>query len=158
MFKKILKNHPPSAHDFMFLGTFHQIILSANHLKLAASSFRAAFDWHLTRTSPDSPDCSMNLQHIILLVDDLIAMEQLEEAVMIIRRGQRWLQGRKSEVKWDTFDDDREYYPPGYVQGETGDQEGDAEREGYPLETPFRHRLAKLRLRMGDDDEAMVST
>lgn len=156
MFKKILKNHPPSVHDFTFLSTFHQSIHSAKQVRLAASAFRTAFDWHLTRTNPGNPDCSMNLQHIIQLVDDLIALEQLEEAVMIIRRGQRWLQGRKAEVKWDTFDDDREYYPLGYVQGEAEEQEGEAEHEGFPLETPFRHRLAKLRLRMGDDDEAMV--
>jgi general transcription factor 3C polypeptide 3 (transcription factor C subunit 4) len=167
-----LKLNAPSARDFLFLSTFHEIILAGNHLRLAANSYRAAFDWHVAKTKPDAPDSTMALEHIITLTDDLTALEQLEEAVLVVRRGQRWLQGRKREKRWDAVDDDREYDPPDFIREDPEDAEGAAEKEGgaggkqadkdapdvgqHPLEIPLRHRLAVLRLRLGDDNEAMV--
>lgn len=140
---------------------------------MAVSSYRTAFDWHVAKTKPDAPDSTMALEHIITLADDLTALEQLEEAVLIVRRGQRWLQGRKREKKWDSVDDDREYDPPDFIREDPEDAEAGADKEGggsskqaekvapdvgqHPLEIPLRHRLAVLRLRLGDDDEAMVS-
>ena len=97
----------------------------------------------------------MQLEHVIMLADDLIQLDNLEEAVSTIRRGQRWLQERSDQKQWDSFDDDREYDLPGTQRGEEG-EDGAEPLEGYPLETPLRHRLALLRLRLGDDDEAMV--
>ena len=96
----------------------------------------------------------MTLSHVVSLVDDLMALDKLEEALVVLRRGQRWLQGRKDETGWDAIDDDREYYPPGvqpYQHGGIEDEGG-----GYPLETPLRQRLAFIRFRLGDDDEAIV--
>jgi general transcription factor 3C polypeptide 3 (transcription factor C subunit 4) len=93
----------------------------------------------------------MGLEHIVPLVDMLIQTEKLEEGVDVVRRGQRWLQGRMEEKHWDVLDDDREY--ASLDDGEGGD-EGN---EGNELEVPLRLRLALLRLRLGQDDEAFVS-
>jgi general transcription factor 3C polypeptide 3 (transcription factor C subunit 4) len=82
----------------------------------------------------------------------LLASDDLEEALVVIRRGQRWLQGRREQRSWDANEDDREYDPEGLDRGEQTEQ-----AESYPLEIPLRHRLALVRLRLGDDDEALVS-
>jgi general transcription factor 3C polypeptide 3 (transcription factor C subunit 4) len=83
----------------------------------------------------------------------LLALDDLEEALVVIRRGQRWLQGRRDQRSWDAFEDDREYDPPGFSREE---EEGEAEFESHPLEIPLRNRLALLRLRLGNDEEASV--
>ena len=85
----------------------------------------------------------MSLEHVIALVDILTTVEKLEEAVEVVRKGQRWLQGRVEQKYWDTFEDDREYAPEG--------------EEGHELDIGLRHRLALLRLRLGNDEEAFVS-
>lgn len=133
--------------------------MTGSYRKVIAGAFRTAFDWHVARCGPEDPSSTMTLAHIISLVDDLIELEQLEEAVNIIRRGQRWLQGRREQTKWDAMDDDREYDPPDVSR--VGDDEADELQTeehdaGYALETPLRHRLAVLRLRLGDDSEAEV--
>lgn len=122
------------------------------------STFRTAFDHHLTSIrSPDEPESTMQLEHIVTLVDDMISKEELEEAVVVIRRGQRWLQGRGDQVQYDTLEDDREYDPPGVTRDGGSEPVRDSEdNEGFPMGTPLRHRLALLRLRLGDDNEAMV--
>ena len=103
----------------------------------------------------------MRAEHILQLVDDLEIIGQLEEAVVVIRRGQRWLQDRQNDRKWDALEDDREFDPPHVTRNEAGDwvptesEEDGAER--YALEIPLRHRLAVIRLRLGDDEEAGVS-
>jgi general transcription factor 3C polypeptide 3 (transcription factor C subunit 4) len=88
----------------------------------------------------------MSLEHVLALVDMLLNIEKLEEGVEVIRRGQRWLQGRGDQKYWDTFDDDREYAP----------DSSEAE-EAFELDVNLRHRLALLRLRLGHDDDAFVS-
>jgi len=54
------------------------------------------------------------------------------------------LQGRGDQKYWDTFEDDREYAV-------------DTEEGGNELDIGLRHRLALLRLRLGNDEEAFVS-
>jgi general transcription factor 3C polypeptide 3 (transcription factor C subunit 4) len=106
----------------------------------------------------------MTEEHILELVDDLEAIGQLEEAVQVLRRGQRWLQGRQDQAEWDEVDEDREYNPAAASKNEDGTEEpatDDAEESlpgGNPMEPTFRHRLAVLRLKLGDDEEAMVSS
>lgn len=91
----------------------------------------------------------MGLEHIVPLVDMLIQTEKLEEGVDVVRRGQRWLQGRMEERHWDVLDDDREYAP-------VDEGEGEGEGEGNELEVTLRLRLALLRLSLGQDEVAFV--
>jgi general transcription factor 3C polypeptide 3 (transcription factor C subunit 4) len=92
----------------------------------------------------------MRLEHVKALVDLLLAIEDLEGALNVIRRGQRWLSGRGQAVEWDGFSDDREYDPPGTVR-----DDGELE-QGNDLDVYFRQKLALIRLRLKDDEEAMV--
>lgn len=96
----------------------------------------------------------MQLEHVVALVDLLILHDELEEAVVIVRRGQRWLQDRKAQRQWDALEDDREYDPPG-LQREIGEAGMEA-NEGFALDINLRHRLGLIRLKLGNDDEAMV--
>ena len=93
----------------------------------------------------------MGIEHIVPLVDMLIQIEKLEEGVDVVRRGQRWLQGRMEERHWDVLEDDREY-------AVIGDEDGGGGDEGNELEITLRLRLALLRLRLGQDEVAFVCT
>ncbi len=120
---------------------------------------RAAFDFHIDRfngpndSSPAEAN-TLRLEHVTILTDLLLQQDKLEEALVVIKRGQRWVQGRKEQKSWDNMDDDREYDPPGTARDGGGeDTEGS---EGFALDTNLRERLALARLRLGDDEEAMV--
>jgi general transcription factor 3C polypeptide 3 (transcription factor C subunit 4) len=108
-----------------------------------------AFNYHIANISSTSPDASLTLEHIVTLTDMLLAAEDLEEGLSVVKRGQRWVQGRGAEKMWDDFEDDREFDPPGYIRS-------DEEFAPHPLEIDLRHRLAIIRLRLGNDDEAIV--
>lgn len=160
VFKRILKAHLPSARDMNILAEFQPLFTTGSQLNFFISAYRKAFDWHLSQF--DGPDDArqtttntMHLEHVVQLADLTLQTDNLEDAVVVIRKGQRWLQGRTEQNQWDAFKDDREYDPPGTVRGGITQEEGD-ELERHDLETNLRHRLALARLRLGDDDEALV--
>lgn len=156
-FQRLVKHDLESAHNFTLLEEFYPLILETNQLNFGCQAYRTAFDWHIesfSQPDDDEEGNTMGLEHIVPLADMLMQTEKLEDAVDVVRRGQRWLQGRTDERHWDALEDDREYAPnagPG-VEG------GEEESEGNELETPLRLRLALLRLRLGHDDEAFVSS
>ena len=152
-FQRMVKHDPESANNFTLLQEFYPLIIETKQFPFGSSLYRTAFDYHLEtypgppREDEDDEDeegNTMSLEHVVSLVDILNITEKLEEAVEVVRRGQRWLQGRAEQRYWDTFEDDREYA----VDGEEG---------GNELDINLRHRLAVLRLRLGNDDEAFVS-
>lgn len=139
------------------LQEFYPLIQETRQYNFGAQAYRNAFDYHLeTYAGPFDPDAddegdeegegnTMELQHILCLVDMLSSIEKLEEGVDVVRRGMRWLQGRTEQKYWDTFDDDREYSTDPKIE------------EAYELDVTLRHRLALLRLRLGNDADAFVS-
>lgn len=159
-FRKIIRAQPAIGHDFNLLNDFLPLLSESPHYIHGAQIYRDAFDWHVehfdgpadVHARPDGVN-TMDLEHIIRLIDLTNKCEQLEEALLVLRRGQRWLQGRKEQRQFDAFDDDREYDPEEHSRGEEEGQE----LARFPLEIDLRHRLALIRTRMGDDDEADVS-
>lgn len=150
------------AHDFSILADLHQIALETKQYRFGADALRTAFDWHLeTFSGPEDSRSgetnTMTLKDVINLSDLLLQLDELEEAVVIIRRGQRWLQGRKSQRHWDLLEDDREYDSGGVVREGDKAVEDDDEVETYPLDVNLRQRLALVRLKLGHDVEARVS-
>lgn len=157
----MIKHDLESAHNFTLLEEFYPLILETNQLNFGCQAYRAAFDYHVesfVQPDDDEEGNTMGLEHIVPLVDMLMQTEKLEDAVDVVRRGQRWLQGRTGEKHWDALEDDREYAPTaGAGAGDEEEGGGGGEVEGNELETPLRLRLALLRLRLGHDDEAYVS-
>lgn len=157
MFKRILRADPNAAHNLALLMELYPLISETNQIAFGAQAFREGFDYHTdTYTTPDDQTDEANrltLEHIVILVDLLLQLDSLEESLAVIRRGQRWLQGRGDQHGWDAYDDDREYDPPGINRDGTAEDE---EVEGYGLDINLRHRLALLRLRLGNDMEATV--
>jgi general transcription factor 3C polypeptide 3 (transcription factor C subunit 4) len=124
------------------------LMTDSRQLGFAAQVLRTAFDFH-TQSPPESS--SMKLQDIVSLVDCALQLDHLEEALLVIRRGQRWLQGRMEQKSWDSFEDDREYDPPGFSR------DGNEESLGsFPMDVNLRHRLALTRVRLGNDVEAGI--
>ena len=155
----MLRCDKSSNYDLELIMEFHPLMLSTKQSVYAANIIREAFDFHLNHFSGPSQQGqklqnTLRLEHIVLLVDLLLQFDKLEEAVVVIRRGQRWLQGRIMQTSWDSIDDDREYDPPGVSRYKEGQPE--EEFEGFALDPNLRHRLALTRLRLGDDNEATV--
>lgn len=109
----------------------------------------------------DPGDDSPSLQdfHILALADSLIAMEQYDRAINVIRTGARWLQRRRSEVQWDSMPDDREFDFEGIGRvDEDRILTGERMKPGSnPLDVNFRQRLARARIKSGDIKEGRVS-
>jgi general transcription factor 3C polypeptide 3 (transcription factor C subunit 4) len=99
---------------------------------------------------------------VLVLADLYNTLGEHEGAVMVIRGGVRWLQGRKEQRYWDQCVDDREF--------DLLEEEGGARRGGgageddevppgrFPLDINARHRLAVARIKMGDVEEAKVGS
>jgi general transcription factor 3C polypeptide 3 (transcription factor C subunit 4) len=117
-----------------------------------ATAFGEAFTYHFAtfeKPEDQEEENTMTIEHIVIYVDYLLKSGDPESAVGVIHRGQRWLQGRKNEKGWDAMDDDSEYQP------KDADEE-DETSGGYDLDNQLRYRLAVARLRLGQDDEALV--
>ncbi|WWC86899.1 uncharacterized protein L201_001778 [Kwoniella dendrophila CBS 6074] len=163
VFKKLVKTEYFARH-FDIIMEFHQVMIDTNQRHVIVQIMREAFDWHfkMFQSSNDhsridlvGPN-TLTIERIIELVDDLLVLDDLDQALEIVRRGQRWLQGRKLQKNWDNFDkDDREFDPPqtSRYNPETKEME---ENEGFELHVQLRHRLALIRLRLGDNEEAMI--
>ena len=78
-----------------------------------------------------------------------------EQAAIVIKQSERWFQSRMKQTFWNKMEDDSEYDPPGAVR--SNDDEITEDREGYDLEIPMRARLAVIRLKLGQEEDATGS-
>jgi general transcription factor 3C polypeptide 3 (transcription factor C subunit 4) len=98
--------------------------------------------------------------HVAALADYYLLLQFYERAILAIRNGARWLQGRRMEIQWEGLPDDREFdLDPGMRQDDSLLSGGVGVQSGmHPLDVNMRHRLARARIMMGDHDEGRVST
>ncbi|KAK8847416.1 hypothetical protein IAR55_005274 [Kwoniella newhampshirensis] len=161
VFKRMLRSDRTLARDFNFVMEYFPIMIETHQRPFVTKIQREAFDFHIDAfASPGDhgrrrEQNTMNLDRVIELADGLLSLDDLDQALEVIRRGQRWMQGRKSQKKWDTYEDDREYDPPG-TQRPSADGKELEENEGFALDIALRHRLAMVRIKLGDDDEASI--
>ncbi|WVQ83249.1 hypothetical protein IAT38_005388 [Cryptococcus sp. DSM 104549] len=161
VFRQLLKADPTLSHDFDFLISYHPLLLASSLRFEAATHLRTAFDYHIASyptpasppTLPGAPAQPMTSDNILLLVDDYLAEQAYERAVEVLRKGQRWLQGRGAQTYWDAYEDDREYDPPGT---ERVGEEGTFANEGTGMDTAMRLRLALARIHLGDEEDANI--
>jgi hypothetical protein len=97
----------------------------------------------------------LDREFIQFLVDLLIMARDYEQAAIVIKQSERWFQSRMKQTFWNKMEDDSEYDPPGAVR--SNDDEITEDREGYDLEIPMRARLAVIRLKLGQEEDATVS-
>lgn len=120
-----------------------------------------AFEHHIkTFTGPyddhkEDLHNEMDREYVEFVVDLLIQARDYEMAGSILKRGERWLQSRSKQTFWDKLEDDSEYDPPGAVRADEDLVTED--REGYDLDPSMRARLAVIRLKLGQDEDADVS-
>ena len=182
---RILKLDPVSAHDFTLLTEFLPLYKTSKVQKQnGIKALREAWQYHLdtfdgprdqgpaigTGDEEDDvtqeeqrPTNTMRLDHVLTFIDLLLEMDQLEEALDVIKKGQRWLQGRYRHAEGDwagtEMEDDREYDPPDLIRSDAIEHKNDQDdaKKRWPLMASFRHRLALIRLRLGHIEEANVS-
>jgi general transcription factor 3C polypeptide 3 (transcription factor C subunit 4) len=97
--------------------------------------------------------------HIVALADYCLLLQYHEKAILAIRNGARWLQGRRMQTQWEGLPDDREFdLDPGLRKGGVLLSSGPGTRNGvHLLDVNMRHRLARARIKMGDHNEGRVS-
>jgi general transcription factor 3C polypeptide 3 (transcription factor C subunit 4) len=150
----ILKRVP---HDLVVLRELHTTLVELNELGPCAALLQAALDHHMM-VNPSGKDSNVTGMDLLLLADLYNVLGEYQNAVHVIRRGTRWLQGRVGQKFWDMCDDDREYDMEGWPpRSNTG--EGMPAASGcYTLDANARHRLAVARIKMGDAGEGKVCT
>lgn len=94
---------------------------------------------------------------LLLLADLYNALGEHGRAIDTIRRGTRWLHGRREQKYWDLCEDDREYDPEGWPPRSNPAEGGTLEAGRHELDANSRHRLAVARIKMGDIEEGKVS-
>lgn len=120
--------------------------------------------------------------NLLVLADLYNTLGDFDNAVWVIKRGSRWLQGRGDQRYWDLLEDDREFDIEGFNRaaplmgarlndpsssnpssssGPAGSNNlgaGTVEMQSgyFPLDVNARHRLAVARIKMGDATEGIV--
>ncbi|ODO08005.1 hypothetical protein I350_03588 [Cryptococcus amylolentus CBS 6273] len=156
VFKTMMSVDPAISNDPAFVSLFRPVLIATHQRALAAEAGRKTFDYHLaTYSTPTSPPSvpqappAMTMDFITALIDDLISIEEFEDSLEVVRSGQRWLQGRGSQKHWNALEDDREFDPPGTLRN-------DEESSGYEMDVAMRHRLALVRIKLADEEEADI--
>ncbi|KAJ7259647.1 TPR-like protein [Mycena rebaudengoi] len=155
-------------HDLDILRELRAVLIELSELETCTKLFQEAFD-HYQDTFPSGvgrsassglevPGAGFALLEILILADLHNTSGEHKCAIEVIRRGCRWLQGRKKQSHWDLCTDDREFDLPGcgIVRPDLGTKEIDP--GCYELDVNARHRLAIARIKMGDIDEGKIHT
>lgn len=142
------------------------MVTETRQFKVAIEVLQAAFNHYQRTWSHGPPGANVADQdqpffhdfHIIALADFLIATEQYDQAIKVIRSGARWLQGRRHEMHLDSASDDKEFDADGIIRV---DEErllaGEGSKSGtHRLDVNLRQRLAHARIRSGDVKEGRV--
>ncbi|KAI0072549.1 TPR-like protein [Panus rudis PR-1116 ss-1] len=145
-------------HDLTVLEELRPVLIELSDLALCADLFQQAFD-HYQRTFPtgvatnsetgaELPGGGFGLMEVLVLADLYNTLGAFDKAIVTIKKGCRWLQGRAMETFWDKVEDDREYDVEDV--SETRVTEGEIGSGQHPLDVNARHRLAIARIRLGD--------
>ncbi|KNZ78575.1 Transcription factor tau subunit sfc4, partial [Termitomyces sp. J132] len=162
-FLAILKRFP---HDLTVLAELRPILIEVSELSTCADLFQQAFI-HYQNTYPSGrgmdatsnteiPGGGFGLMELLVMADLFNTLGEHENAINVIRKGCRWLQGRADQMYWDACDDDREYdLPEMPPRGGVGD-DGGVEPGRFPLDINARHRLAVARIKIGEIEEGKL--
>jgi general transcription factor 3C polypeptide 3 (transcription factor C subunit 4) len=93
---------------------------------------------------------------LLILADLYNVVGEHENAIITIRKGCRWLQGRAEQKYWDALEDDREYDTAEMAESRKPAPNAPVSGGGYALDVNARHRLGIARLNIGDVGEGKV--
>jgi general transcription factor 3C polypeptide 3 (transcription factor C subunit 4) len=158
----ILKRFP---HDLTVLSELRPVLIELSDFSTCASLFQRAFEHYQTvhpsghsvdpETAAETPGGGLGLMELLVLADLYNTLQEYDRAVLTIRRGCRWLQGRSEQRYWDVCDDDREYDVTLDGRAASG-KDGKVQPGMFPLDINARHRLAIARIKMGELEEGKV--
>jgi general transcription factor 3C polypeptide 3 (transcription factor C subunit 4) len=170
---QLKRTHPPfqaiesfqrllllSPHDLNVLSELPPLFAATNTIAEGVRIYEAAFDYYTRRpyVVPSEEASSsahvFTIDHIVNLADLMLHVHDYEGVITVVKRGQRWLQGRAVDNQWDTVPDDREFDPEGIARD---DESASLAHGGFAMDVGLRHRLAIARLRLAHDVDAGVS-
>lgn len=158
-YKSVLKRRP---HDLELVRRLTEACVDSKNtttaVPAAIQAYQRFFDLEMNSQSRRGSD---GLWHDVGIFVDLFAsIGHLQEAIRHLKALSRWLVGRASERYWDDWqDDDREWDIDARRRSEVPyfDQHSSNPRlYGDALPHHLRVRLAKYRLRLGQETEALV--
>lgn len=153
----ILKNHPTDLEIVRKLAeTCVDNKYSGTSVLSAVTAYQRFFDY--ITTTPTAGELSELWYDIGIYVDLLSSADENSRAVQQLRLLARWMVGRASETFWDGVEDDREWDPDNDRKSQVPSfTEIHIDGQPYDLPIDLRARLAILRLRLSDWQEAKAS-
>ena len=151
----ILKRFP---HDLTVLNELRPVLIELSDLATCTALFQSAFEHHqalFPMGSVVDGGGGFSLLEILVLADLYNTVGDHDHAIVTIRRGCRWLQGRAEQKYWDLCDDDREYDVTPDAR-DSSEREGEVQPGMFPLDINARHRLAVARIKIGKIEEGKV--
>ncbi|KAJ7511160.1 hypothetical protein B0H11DRAFT_1700558 [Mycena galericulata] len=153
-------------HDLNILSELRTILVDLEDLETCATLFQDAFN-HYQEKFPSGvgrsaasglevPGAGFGLLEVLVLADLYNTLEEHERAIDVIRKGVRWLQGRREQAYWDMCGDDREFDCESADVARVVDAIDDIDPGYYELDVNARHRLAIARIKMGETEEAKI--
>lgn len=166
----ILKYVP---HDLTVLSELRTILIELGDFRTCATLFQQAFDHYqitfptgsgtISSSNPasDTPisGAGFTLLEILVLADLYNTLGEHENAIQVIKKGSRWLQGRADQRYWNIVADDREFDLSEFADSSRRVSEAGAstiESGRYFIDVNARHRLAVARIKLGDIEEGKM--
>lgn len=157
-FLAILKRFP---HDLTVLEELRAVLIELADFSTCSDLYQKAFEhfqvMYPTGRGPEPPFLAgggFDLMRILTLVDLHNVTGDYVKAILAIKQGCRWLQGRGLQTYWDQCSDDREYDIAELYTRTLED--GDIAPGCFAFDVNARQRLAISRIKIGDIDEGKV--
>lgn len=156
-YERILKEAPHNARALRHLA---ETYIDLNEVQRAVDHYSESVKYYLSRDPEEAPDFSWSDVNIYAELYSYLG--QHDQGLKAIKSLARWLLGRKDEVMWDNFDeDDREWDAddsPRRIKAD-GFVPKKWPLDSYGLSVPLelRVKLGLCRLKMGHEEEALVS-
>lgn len=156
-YERLLKDLP---HDARALRHLAEIYIDLDDVQKAVDHYARSVEHFMSSDPGETPEFSWSDVNIYAELYSYLG--QHEKGIRAIKSLARWLLGRRLETMWDDFDeDDREWdaedsprriKADGYIP-----KKWPQDTYGFGLPLELRVKLGLFRLKMGHDEEALVS-
>ncbi|EEB06773.1 transcription factor tfiiic complex subunit sfc4 [Schizosaccharomyces japonicus yFS275] len=149
-----LLNYLP--HDSSVLHHLAEIYIELKEPREAIKLYEAAWNHFYRYPSPPVGQGVFDWSSLNAYAGLLYSDEQWHELIVLIKRGARWLRGRKTETHWDEIDDDREWDLDEKRRKFPSSNLYEQPENAFVLPFNLRAKLGIARLKIGDLAEATL--
>ncbi|EPX71965.1 transcription factor tfiiic complex subunit sfc4 [Schizosaccharomyces octosporus yFS286] len=145
---------PSSPFDVTLLKHLAEVYIRIRTPGEALNAFETSWAHYYQYPVPPVGKGVFDLPALNLYAELLLLDHQWSNAIQLINRGTRWFRGRKSEIHWDDYDDDREWDIDEKRRKFDASSLQENSEETYHLPYLLRTKLGIARIKIGDLEEA----